>query len=69
MLYSLKARAAVLAVMFIGMTAGALMGGTLAAVTQIQVFPTISGVCLGTGVGGLLGLYIGEHVGQRVDAW
>ncbi len=66
MLYSFEARAAVMVVMFTGIATGASVGGTLAAVIQVQESPVVSGVCLGAGVCGDTGLRLGVHIGQKV---
>ena len=68
-LYSRKERAAALAVLYGGVVAGALIGTIAAVVIQAPDVPMLSGICMGTGIGGYFGLRVGERVGQKVDKW
>ena len=66
MLYSLKARATVIAVMFASIAIGATGGGILAAAIGVQEFPVVSGISIGAGACGYLGLHLGEHIGRKI---
>ena len=66
--HSNKARATVLVVMGASMALGAMVGALTAVLIDTPYFPLLSGIYMGIGVFGYIGLRGGEHVGRKVGA-